>query len=263
MTSLFLLTIWLLTRLSFIRYDQRLPFRLLMILVLIPIVLAPVLALGMTSVLWSIVAALALIFSEKVIPERLLVPGRLIGLALVVVATWLMPLPELSSWSVLAIDWLGLTSEQLTTGLWWLLGFLLVAGEANLLIRVLFHSFNLEPMSKTPEPAETAEAGVIDQTTTANQSAEPEIDQREYNAGRIIGILERWLMYIVLVGSHQQGAASGSQYSIIAVILAAKGFARFRQLEERAFAEYVLIGTLASTLLTVAVSLLISSRLVS
>lgn len=255
MTSLFLLTIWLLTRLCFIRYDQRLPTRLLLILLLIPIVLAPVLALGLISVLWSILVAAALIFSEKVTPEKLLVPGRLIGLVLVVLATWLMPLPELSWWSVLAIDWLGLTSEQLTTGLWWLLGFLLVAGEANLLIRLLFHSFDLEPMSKPPEPTET------EQTTTANQSAEPEIDQREYNAGRIIGILERWLMYIVLVGSQQQGAASGSQYSIIAVILAAKGFARFRQLEERAFAEYVLIGTLASTLLTVAVSLLISSRL--
>lgn len=255
MTSLFLLTTWLLTRLCFIRYDQRLPTRLLLILVLIPIILAPALALGVTSMIWSILAAAALIFSEKVIPERLLVPGRLMGLALVVVTAWLMPLPELSSWSVLAIDWLGLTTEQLTTGLWWLLGFLLVAGEANLLIRLLFHSFDLEPMSKTPEPAET------EQTTTANQSAEPEIDQREYNAGRIIGILERWLMYIVLVGSQQTGAASGSQYSIIAVILAAKGFARFRQLEERAFAEYVLIGTLASTLLTVAVSLLISSRL--
>lgn len=261
MTSLFLLTIWLLTRLCFIRYDQRLPNRLLLILVLIPIISAPAFALSVTSMLWAILAAAALIFSEKVIPEKLLVPGRLMGLALVVVATWLTPLPELSSWSVLAIDWLGLTTAQLTTGLWWLLGFLLVAGEANLLIRVLFHSFDLEPMSKTPEPVETEEAGT-ERTTTANQSAKPEIDQREYNAGRIIGILERWLMYIVLVGSQQTGAASGSQYSIIAVILAAKGFARFRQLEERAFAEYVLIGTLASTLLTVAVSLLISSRLV-
>ncbi|MEP4547814.1 MAG: hypothetical protein ABJ000_16650 [Saccharospirillum sp.] len=262
MTSLFLLTVWLLTRLCFIRYDQRLPTRLLLILVLIPIILAPALALGVTSMLWSILVAAALVFSEKVIPEKLLVPGRLMGLAFVVVATWLMPLPELSSWSVLTIDWLGLTTEQLTTGLWWLLGFLLVAGEANLLIRVLFHSFDLEPMSKTPEPAETAEAET-EQTTTANQNAEPEIDQREYNAGRIIGILERWLMYIVLVGSQQQGAVSGSQYSIIAVILAAKGFARFRQLEERAFAEYVLIGTLASTLLTVAVSLLISHHILS
>ena len=257
MTSLILLTTWLLIRLCFIRYDQRLPTRLLLILVLIPIILAPALALGVTSMIWSILAAAALIFSEKVIPERLLVPGRIIGLALVVVTTWLIPLPELSAWwSVLVIDWLDLTTEQLTTGLWWLLGFLLVAGEANLLIRLLFHSFDLEPMSKALELAET------ERTTTANQSAEPEIDQREYNAGRIIGILERWLMYIVLVGSQQQSATSGSQYSIIAVILAAKGFARFRQLEERAFAEYVLIGTLASTLLTVAVSLLISSQLV-
>jgi len=225
-TSLFLLTIWLLTRLSFIRYDQRLRTRLLLILVLIPIILAPALALGVTSVLWSILAATALIFSEKVIPERLLVPGRIMGFALVVLATWLMPLPELSSWSVLVIDWLGLTTEQITIGLWWLLGFLLVAGEANLLIRLLFHSFDLEPMSKTPELIETEAPEAIELTITASQNAEPEIDQREYNAGRIIGILERWLMYIVLVGSQQTGAASGSQYSIIAVILAAKGLKR-------------------------------------
>ena len=40
-------------------------------------------------------------------------------------------------------------------------------------------------------------------------------------------------------------------YNVIALILAAKGIARFRQLEEREFEEYVLIGTLASILLTV------------
>lgn len=42
--------------------------------------------------------------------------------------------------------------------------------------------------------------------------------------------------------------------NVVALLIAAKGFARFRQMDERAFAEYVLIGTLASTLLTVLVA---------
>lgn len=72
-----------------------------------------------------------------------------------------------------------------------------------------------------------------------------ELDQREYNAGRVIGILERWLMYSVIVTSQN--------YNVIAIIIAAKGIARFRELDRREFAEYVLIGTLASTLLTIVV----------
>lgn len=70
-----------------------------------------------------------------------------------------------------------------------------------------------------------------------------DLDERAYNAGRVIGILERWLMYSVLVVS--------DEYAVNALVVAAKGFARFRQLDQREFAEYVLIGTLASTLLTI------------
>ncbi|MBA3979023.1 MAG: hypothetical protein C0462_00310 [Alcanivorax sp.] len=65
----------------------------------------------------------------------------------------------------------------------------------------------------------------------------------------MIGLMERWLMYAVLVAAQN--------YNVIAFVLAAKGFARFRQMDQRAFAEYVLIGTLASTLFTVLISLLI------
>jgi hypothetical protein len=38
---------------------------------------------------------------------------------------------------------------------------------------------------------------------------------------------------------------------VIAIVIAAKGIVRFRELDRREFAEYVLIGTLASTLLTI------------
>ena len=56
-------------------------------------------------------------------------------------------------------------------------------------------------------------------------------------------------MYSVLLVSQN--------FNVIALIIAAKGFARFRQMEERAFAEYVLIGTLASMLLTILVAQII------
>lgn len=74
-------------------------------------------------------------------------------------------------------------------------------------------------------------------------------DQTQYNAGRVIGILERYFVLILLL--------AGSDYGAIAVILAAKGFARFKQLDRREFAEYVLIGTLASTLSAVLTATLV------
>lgn len=107
-----------------------------------------------------------------------------------------------------------------------LIGGLLLANEANYLIRAVFQHFSLEPQ--------------MSDTDTGG------LDEKEYIAGRVIGILERWLIYIVLV--------TAQNYTVIALVIAAKGFARFRQMDERPFAEYVLIGTLTSTLLTIVVA---------
>jgi hypothetical protein len=61
--------------------------------------------------------------------------------------------------------------------------------------------------------------------------------------GRTIGALERGLtLTLVLIG----------QYGALGLIVAAKSLARFKALEDRDFAEYFLIGTLASLLLAVA-----------
>jgi len=66
----------------------------------------------------------------------------------------------------------------------------------------------------------------------------------ELARGRIIGVLERGLtLTLVLQG----------QYGALGLIVAAKALARFRGLEDRDFAEYFLIGTLASLLHAVAV----------
>jgi len=58
--------------------------------------------------------------------------------------------------------------------------------------------------------------------------------------GRTVGALERALaLTLVLLG----------QYAAVGWIIAAKSLARFKALEDREFAEYFLIGTLASLLL--------------
>src|SRR5260370_38478264 len=58
--------------------------------------------------------------------------------------------------------------------------------------------------------------------------------------GRAVGSLERALaLTMVLLGD----------YAAVGWIIAAKSLARFKQLEDREFAEYFLVGTLASFLL--------------
>jgi hypothetical protein len=64
----------------------------------------------------------------------------------------------------------------------------------------------------------------------------------EIARGRAIGVLERALaVTLVLLG----------EYGALGLIVAAKALARFRALDDREFAEYFLIGTLASLLLGV------------
>ncbi|MBL9216430.1 MAG: hypothetical protein JNG83_13215 [Opitutaceae bacterium] len=98
-----------------------------------------------------------------------------------------------------------------------LFGLLLTANEANLAIRAVFDWLDLKPRSLP------AGGGVV--------------DVGEFNRGRVIGMLERALLYVFLL----QG-----QYGAIGFVLAAKAFTRFKALDDRPFAEYVLIGTLLS-----------------
>lgn len=66
----------------------------------------------------------------------------------------------------------------------------------------------------------------------------------ELGRGRIIGVLERALALTLILGG---------QFGALGLVLAAKALARFRGLEERDFAEYFLIGTLASLLVALTV----------
>lgn len=83
-------------------------------------------------------------------------------------------------------------------------------------------------------------------TTTGG---EPAVDNRELAGGRVIGILERMLV-LTLVLIDQWGA--------LGLVFAAKSIARFRELEDRAFGEYYLVGTLSSLLVAIATGLLVT-----
>lgn len=62
----------------------------------------------------------------------------------------------------------------------------------------------------------------------------------EVTRGRAIGVLERALaLTLVLL----------DQYGALGLVIAAKALARFKAMEDRDFAEYFLVGTLASLLL--------------
>ena len=55
--------------------------------------------------------------------------------------------------------------------------------------------------------------------------------------GRVIGYLERSIVFVLVLAGRLEA---------VGLVLVAKGIARFRQLEDRDFAEYFLIGTLLS-----------------
>ena len=72
------------------------------------------------------------------------------------------------------------------------------------------------------------------------------------NAGRVIGWLERSLLYgLILAGA--PGAA--------AVVIAAKSIARFPAFSEEKFAEYYLIGTLLSFLIAAGIGVAVRAAL--
>jgi hypothetical protein len=147
-------------------------------------------------------------------------------------------------WPLLA-DWLGryfLLPAPLAAGsgsapvvLTVLIGALLVMHESNLLIRLMLQLIRVVPYARDGGGAPTDTELIL---PPLRPGAPPQrLDLREYNAGRFIGVLERLLVYVFVL----QG-----QYAAIGLILAAKSFARFRELDRREFAEYVLIGTLLS-----------------
>jgi len=117
-----------------------------------------------------------------------------------------------------------------------IMGALLVLNEANYVLRFLLAGLRVGPLASSGNAADMTPA-----------------DRREYNTGRVIGLLERLSIYLAVM-TDQVGA--------IGLVLAVKGLARFKEMDHRPFAEYVLVGTLLSALLAVLVALLVKLLLV-
>lgn len=97
-----------------------------------------------------------------------------------------------------------------------LTGFVFTIKEGTIIIRLVLAKMSAVPKTKE-EPSHQ--------------------DKKEYDRGKLIGILERSLIYFLII-FNQVGA--------IAIIIALKSLARFKELDDKNFAEYFLIGSLLS-----------------
>jgi hypothetical protein len=104
-------------------------------------------------------------------------------------------------------------------------GVMITVMEVNHIVRAVLKSIKAAPVRNKDMPSE-----------------EGNEDTDELRRGKIIGAVERVLFFFfVLTGN----------YSSIGFILAAKGITRFKELDDKDFAEYVLIGTLLSSSLSI------------
>jgi len=119
-------------------------------------------------------------------------------------------------------------SSFTTTAMLVLFGLLVVMSEMNLAVRAVFDYLDLKPRAAADSE---------------------EVDVVAYDRGRAIGFLERALIYFLVLGGH---------YDAVGLVLLAKAFTHFRHVDDRAAGEYVLIGTLLSTGLAIAVAELVN-----
>jgi len=115
----------------------------------------------------------------------------------------------------------------------WLAGYVLVFKAGTEFVRRLLQK--VEPLKKSFEETGRKVPGAI--------------PPDELQVGRLVGNLERVLILtLVLVG----------QFTAIGFVLTAKSIARFKELEDRSFAEYFLIGTLGSSIFAIVLGLILS-----
>lgn len=124
----------------------------------------------------------------------------------------------------------------------WILAILLLGNTGNVVFQILFSQFSPESTHQTQ--AHTAESN----NSQCSESANNQEDQGFDNAGALIGILERLLIFTML---------AFNELSSIGFVIGAKSLVRFKKLNQTKFGEYFLIGTLFSVLYTFIVFILI------
>lgn len=120
-------------------------------------------------------------------------------------------------------------------------------GGTYIVRSILDKTGTLPPLQGSPFPNESGSSEALIQGAAAKK-----VDLREYGRGRMIGNLERLLLIVIVV--------AGS-YQALAFLAAAKGLIRSKNLENRDWAEYFLVGSLGSVMVSIVAGLLIGQLL--
>lgn len=237
-----ILNLILLSRLRLTLRDEGINRSDLWVMTIIPLLALPFLSVSLSWVLLALylVSYPALMWGlEK--QKTTLNRNRILLLLLHIIAVGVLcsPILELSANEftanlVAAIDdvflpGIVITNSTVSVVHLFIFGFLMVLNEANIILRYVLGLVGFKLLGKTEE-----------------------VDQEEYNTGRIIGLLERIFGYLFVLLN---------KFAAIGFILGAKGVTRFKDFESRTFAEYVLIGTLLSSLLAMEIAFLVRAVL--
>jgi hypothetical protein len=107
----------------------------------------------------------------------------------------------------------------------------------------------LDRAGTMPPPEPAPRTGLVSDSALDLERALP-IDTIELNHGRLIGNIERLILVLFV---------ANGQYTALAFFFAAKGLIRSKDVERRAWADYLILGSLTSFLVAVVVGLLIQA----
>ena len=233
---LFLITfnLLLISRLRLTFRDDAIDGKSLAKMSVIPLFSLPILEIGTAWYFlmgYMVVAPLVMYLLEHKGRNLYLNRLRVLGLHAIVLAILFSPAVDmkLANYIQLILERNGIDNPfQLLIVQAFLFGGLLVMNEMNVALRYLMKMLNLTEIGKS--------------------TSEDNISAKEYNTGRVIGMIERLLIYTFTLSG---------QFAAIGFVLTAKGIVRYREFEDRTFAEYVLIGTLLSALLAMGSAFLV------
>lgn len=129
------------------------------------------------------------------------------------------------------------------------LGLLLCLEEANMLLRVVLKTLDVSPPAKPAPPPDLGPKALGPRLVALVPAAPPPAappDAGTYLRGGLVGSIERLLIFVFVM--HES-------YNAISFVIAAKTIARFNEMTKNASTEYILIGTLLSTLVAIALGL--------